>query len=52
MESYTKLYLRFAAEYRRKAELTGDTDAKDVFLKLADAYEVAADAVQSCPEAA
>ncbi len=52
MESYLKLYLGFAAEYRRKAEVTGDSQAKKALLKLASAYELAAEAIESCPEAA
>jgi len=52
MESYTKLYLGFASEYRRKAEVTGDSHAREVLLRLARAYEVAAEAVQTYPEAA
>ena len=52
MESYNTLYLGFAAAYRRKAELAVDSHAKEVLLKLANAYELAAEAIQSYPEAA
>ena len=52
MESYVQLYLGFASEYRRKAGLTGDGQAKEALLKLAHRYELAAQAVESCPEAA
>jgi hypothetical protein len=52
METYTKLYLDFAAEHRQKAEASTDSHTREALLKVVMAYELAAEAIQTYPEEA